>query len=138
MIKTPLFIWIFITIAIIAALHISALQFYLYWRFWWFDTLTHFLGGLWVAIFFLWAFFQSGYVSIIKNNRNHNLIVAFLASLSVGIMWEIFEYYFGIAVSDASNYVVDTITDISFDLVGGFAAYCYFVVKGYHKMEIKD
>lgn len=137
MLKTPLFIWIFITIAIVAALHLSALQFYLYWRFWWFDILTHFLGGLWVGISFLWIFFQSGHVNIAKNKRNNNLIVVFLASLAVGIMWEAFEYYFGIVVSGASNYIVDTMTDIFFDLVGGFAAYCYFVFRGYHKMELK-
>ncbi|MBM2817770.1 MAG: seg [Parcubacteria group bacterium] len=137
MLKTPLFIWIFITIAIVAALHFSALQFYLYWRFWWFDILTHFLGGFWVALSFLWLFFQFGFVNIIKNNKSYNLAVAFLASLFVGVMWEAFEYYFGIAVTDASNYITDTAMDISFDLVGGFAAYCIFLLKGYHKTELK-
>jgi|SRR3989344_2445693 len=138
MLKTPLFIWIFITIAIVAALHFSALQFYLYWRFWWFDILTHFLGGLWVAMSFLWLFFQFGFVNIIKNNKSYNLAVAFLASLFVGVMWEAFEYYFGIAVTDASNYVTDTTMDISFDLVGGFAAYCIFLLKGYHKSALNN
>ena len=69
MLKTPLFIWIFITVAIVAALHLSALQFYLYWRFWWFDLLTHFLGGLWVAVSFCGYFFNSVlliYLRIIK------------------------------------------------------------------------
>lgn len=135
MLKTPLFIWIFIIVAIVAAFHLSVLQFYLYWRFWWFDILTHFLGGLWVGISFLWLFFQSERVNIIKNNKNYNLAVAFLASLFVGIMWEVFEYYSGIAVSDASNYAIDTATDISFGLIGGFAAYCIFVFKGYDKTE---
>lgn len=138
MLKTPLFIWIFITIAIVAALHLSALQFYLYWRFWWFDILTHFLGGLWIAISFLWLLFQSGFVNIIKNNKNYNLLVAFLASLFVGIMWEVFEYYFGLTATDATNYVIDTATDISFDLIGGLVAYCIFVFKGYHKVEINN
>ena len=138
MLKTPLFIWIFITIAVIAALHFSALQFYLYWRFWWFDILTHFLGGLWVGLSFLWLFFQFGFIDIIKNNKNYNLAVAFSASLLVGVMWEVFEYYFGIAVTDASNYIVDTMTDISFDLIGGFAAYCIFLFKGYNKTELSN
>ena len=136
MLKTPLFIWIFITIVIVAALHFSALQFYLYWRFWWFDILTHFLGGLWIGISFLWLFFQFGFVNIIKNKKNYNLLVAFLGSLFVGVMWEIFEFYFGIVVSDASNYVIDTVTDISFGLIGGFAAYRIFLFKGYHKREL--
>ena len=135
MLKTPLFIWIFITIVIVAMLHFSALQFYLYWRFWWFDLLTHFLGGLWVAISFLWLFFQFGFVNIFKNDKNYNLLVAFFGSLFVGVFWEIFEYYFGLTAVNASNYVIDTVTDISFGLVGGFAAYCIFVFKGYHKVE---
>lgn len=136
MLKTPLFIWIFITIAIVAALHFSALQFYLYWKFWWFDLLTHFLGGLWIGISFLWLFFQSGFVNIIKNDKNYNLIVVFLVSLFVGVMWEAFEYYFDITNTDASNYIIDTVTDISFDLIGGFAAYCIFVFKGYHNTAL--
>ena len=136
MLKTPLFIWIFITIAIVAALHFSALQFYLYWRFWWFDILTHFIGGLWVSISFLWLFFQFGLVNIVKNNKNYNLAVAFLAAFFVSVFWEAFEYYFGIAATHAPNYAVDTATDISFDLVGGFAAYCIFLFKGYHKPEL--
>lgn len=135
MLKTPLFIWIFITIAVIATLHFSALQFYLYWRFWWFDILTHFLGGLWISISFLWLFFQFGFTNIIKNHKNYNLAVAFLASLLVGLMWEAFEYYFGIVATDAANYVVDTMTDISFDLIGGFVAYCVFLFKGYHETD---
>lgn len=138
MLKTPLFIWIFITIAVIAALHFSALQFYLYWRFWWFDILIHFFGGLWAALSFLWLFFQFGFTNIIKNNKNYNLAVAFLASFLVGVMWESFEYYFGIAVTDAANYTVDTMTDISFDLIGGFAAYCVFMFKGYHEAEFNN
>ena len=128
----------FITSAIVAALHCSALQFYLYWRFWWFDILTHFLGGLWVSISFLWLFFQFGLVNIVKNNKNYNLVVAFLAALFIGIFWEIFEYYFGLVFSDASNYIIDTATDISFDLVGGFAAYCIFLLKGYHKSALNN
>lgn len=137
MLKTPLFIWIFITISVIALLHISALQFYLYWRLWWFDILTHFLGGFWVGISFLWFFFQSGFVNIIRNDRNYNLAVAFLSSLSVGVMWEVFEYYFGISNTVASNYAIDTVTDISMDLVGGFAAYCYFIFKNYHEVKVR-
>ena len=138
MLKTPLFIWIFITVAVIAALHFSALQFYLYWRFWWFDILTHFLGGLWVAISFLWLFFQFGFTNIIKNHKNYNLAVAFSASFLVGVMWEVFEYYFGIAVTDASNYFTDTAMDISFDLAGGFAAYCIFLFKGYNETKLNN
>lgn len=92
---------------------------------------------MWIAISFLWLFFQSGFVNIIKNNKNNNLLVVFLASLFVGIAWEVFEYRFGIVFTNASNYAVDTMTDISFDLVGGFAVYCIFVFKKYHKMEIK-
>lgn len=133
MLKTPLFIQIFIVIAVIATLHFSALQFYLYWRLWWFDILTHFLLGLWIAMSFLWLFFQFGFVNIIKNSKNNNLKIALLSSFFIGIAWEIFEYHFGISFVSAPNYLTDTITDISFDLIGGFVAYHFFVFKGYHK-----
>ena len=120
MMKTPLFIRIFVLIIIIATLHFSALQFYLYWRLWWFDSLVHFFSGFWVAIFFLWLFFQFGHLNFIRNKRKHNLIVAILSSVLIGIGWEIFEYNFGIAFVKASNYASDTVTDVSFDLIGGF------------------
>lgn len=136
MLKTPLFIWVFITIVIVAILHFSALQFFLYWKFWWFDILTHFLGGLWVSISLLWLFFQFGLVNIFKNKKNHNLLVAFVGTLFVGVMWEIFEYYFGIAGVDAPNYVKDTVMDIFFDLTGGLVAYGIFVFKGYHQTNL--
>lgn len=136
MLKTPLFIWIFITIVIIAILHFSALQFFLYWKFWWFDILTHFLGGLWVSISLLWFFFQFGSVNVFKNKKNHIFLVAFVGTILIGVMWEIFEYYFGISGVNASNYVRDTATDIFFDLMGGIVAYGIFVFKGYHQTKL--
>lgn len=138
MLKTPLFIRIFIIIAVIAALHLSALQFYLYWRLWWFDILTHFLGGLWVAMFFLWLFFQFGFTNIIKNDKENNLKVALLSSLALGLAWEVFEYYFGITFINTPGYVFDTVMDISLDTIGGFVAYNFFVFKGYHKRVIGE
>lgn len=97
--------------------------------------MTHFLGGLWVAISFLWLFFQFGFINIFKNNKNYNLLVAFFSSLFVGVLWEIFEYYFGLTAVNATNYTIDTVTDISFGLVGGFVAYRVFIFKGYHKIN---
>lgn len=123
-------------IAVIAALHLSALQFYLYWRLWWFDILTHFLGGFWVSMSFLWLFFQFGFANIMKNGKNNNLKVALLSSFAVGIAWEVFEYYFGITFIGAPGYAFDTVKDISFDIIGGFAAYRFFVFKGYHKRAV--
>ncbi len=95
--------------------------------------MTHFLGGLWVAMSFLWLFFQFGFVNIIKNGKNNNLKVALLSSFAVGTAWEVFEYYFGITFVNAPNYATDTIMDISFGLIGGLVAYYFFVFKGYHK-----
>lgn len=82
---------------------------------------------------FLWLFFQFGFVNIIKNDKNNNLKIALLSSFVVGTAWEVFEYYFGITFVNAPNYATDTIMDVSFDLIGGFAAYYFFVCNGYHK-----
>ncbi|MEK7150364.1 MAG: hypothetical protein AAB736_02035 [Patescibacteria group bacterium] len=128
----------FIIIALIASLHFLAFQFYLYWRLWWFDSLMHFISGLWVAIAFFWAFFQSGHVNIIKNNKKSSLIVAIVSSFAIGIMWEIFEYSSGAVLASGSDYIFDTISDIFFDLIGGLAGYYYFIYKGYHNTEIKN
>lgn len=91
-----------------------------------------------MAIAFLWAFFQSGHVNIIKNGKKSSLLVAIASSFAIGIMWEIFEYSSGAVLASGFDYTFDTVSDLSFDLIGGLAGYYYFIYKGYHNTEIKN
>lgn len=122
--KHPLFMLWFMLLALIAILHASAIEFYLYWTYSWFDTMMHFLGGLFVGLASLWLFFVSGYIHVERHIRN----VALLASCSIiliGVSWEVFEVLAGIPIED--NYVLDTATDLTMDALGTIFATVFFI-----------
>ncbi len=114
MIKTPYFKSWFAILVSIAVLHFVGLKLYLYWTTDWFDILLHFLGGAWVALGAFWFFFCSDFVRLDKKNK---FLVIFGATLVVGILWEVFEYFFEITQM-GEVYSFDTMLDLVMDLVG--------------------
>jgi len=113
---------ILLTSIIIAGLHFTALEFYLYWVFPWFDVLMHFLGGFLVALIGIWSllYVVRMRVWICFSHRNI-LYTAIGTALAIGIGWEVFEYINGLRIKD--NYVFDTVTDLIMDLFGAMLAY---------------
>lgn len=81
---------------------------FLYWHFWWYDVMMHFIGGFAIASFFF----------IFTNNWKRS----FVAMLFVAIGWEIFEYLFNIEVLEGLKYTLDTIKDLCMDSLGAFLA----------------
>ena len=65
----------------IALLHICGVFFYLYWHFWWYDIVLHFLGGLWVA---LMALYFIGEGRSIFNQFLIAIFTAFLVGVGLG------------------------------------------------------
>ena len=102
----------FAVIATLAVLHIFALENDLYWKFQWFDLMTHFLGGIWAALFFYWVDSAFG--------RASNLLLVVGSALLLGMAWEVFELAAGI--SNAPNYVSDTLIDLLMDILGVLSA----------------
>lgn len=98
-----------------------ALKFYWYYSISWFDMLMHFLGGLWVGLFFSYIFYD-------KNPFFKQLLTVILCVLSVGILWEIFEFFIGAIAHDPFS-IRDTTSDIFFDLAGGLFAIFYCLKK---------
>ncbi len=100
---------------------IIANYFYLYWRFWWFDIIMHFLGGLWIAGLMYYLFFLSDYLP--KVFKKYSVfILTFSFVLIIGILWEIFEYITKVSVRQ-DNYVLDTYLDLLMDMFGWVLAY---------------
>lgn len=91
--------------------HIALAEF-LYWKWWWFDNLMHFLGGILIGGI---AFVAS---DVLKTPRALTFIVALLG---IGIGWEIFELGFGLY--DGAWDVVDTSTDLLMDTLGALMVY---------------
>lgn len=97
----------------VAALHLSALQWYLYWYFPWLDLLTHFLGGLWVALAAAWLLAYVG--------EKASLVRLVVITMIVGVGWEFFELYAGIPRE--ANFAFDTSLDLITDFIGSVCGY---------------
>lgn len=89
----------------------------LYWTLAWYDIMMHLLGGMWVALFLLWAShtqyggFLNRYMSI------KNLIIGVIV---VGLLWEGLELYMKFTDTADSEYLSDSSLDMLMDVIGGF------------------
>lgn len=129
MITKPLFKRTFALLILIGVGDFVANALYLYWTVWWADMIMHFSAGFCVAMagIVFWQFFLDKNISFKKA-----VAVAFMFTITVGLMWEIFETYFEIAMtSDGYSYVTDTISDLILDVSGGIlgAIYSYKVLN---------
>lgn len=97
----------------VAALHLAALEWYLYWYYPWLDLLSHFLGGLWIALAAVWL------LSYASHNVRLLRILAIVAVISIA--WEVFEYVAGIPKE--ANFVFDTSLDFLMDFIGGISGF---------------
>lgn len=81
------------------------------WGVAWFSAIAHFLGGLWAVFFFAW------WLDVLRLPRN--LVLVVVATLVLGVCWEIFEYAIGATHFPVDT--VDTMADICMDVVGASA-----------------
>lgn len=114
-----LIVFFFAASFILAFTHIIALQFYLYWQFLWLDIPMHILGGICVAL----GISILPFLRIYFFEKHQTLAVYLLATLVVGLIWEVFEYANGISLVQDEDFVLDTLLDLFFDLTGGTIGY---------------
>lgn len=117
LLKHLIFLMFFIFLA-----HLLAEQFYWYYSIAWFDMFMHFLGGVWLGLFFFYVFSRN------KQIVPFALKIIFFI-LMVGILWEVFQFF-------TKNYIggdpfdsMDTLSDIFFDLLGGLCVILYIWEK---------
>jgi hypothetical protein len=123
MLKKPLLLELLFLTILVAVLHITALELYLYWTVSWFDILMHFIGGAVIGVATTFVFFTSGYIKYPNDHWVVVLSVTLGAVLIVGLAWELWEVFVGF--TDVVNDVNDTIVDLIMDLLGGSVAYLY-------------
>ena len=103
--------------AVVFVLNYIAGLYYLFWVFWWYDVMMHFITGAAVGGFAAW-----GLLRFQPNIPPRTLFwMVFAAIMVVGIGWEIFEYMNGMYVGE-TRIVFDTVCDLILDTLGALFA----------------
>ncbi len=121
----------------IALAYVLIGKFHWDYTIWWIDMPMHFFGGFWQAMFFIWFFSIKNFTffQVPINKIDTQLIVkAVLFVLLIGILWEIFEVLVHNYVPHNTFSILDTTSDIFFDVAGGIAAILYALRKSYPKV----
>lgn len=93
-------------------------KFYWYNSIWYFDIIMHFLGGVWVGLFFIYIFS--------RESLDFLFLKVILSVLLIGISWEVSEFYVNNMIGQVPFDIVDTLFDICFDIFGGLLSVIYF------------
>ncbi len=110
-------------------LNFIATEYHLYWSLDEFDSVVHFFAGTFLAFFFIWLYFYSGFLSPSNRNFKQFLKVAALGLLVGGVLWEAFELMIGEAKYSGVNYPYDTTLDFIMDTLGAAAGLLYAYTK---------
>ena len=122
------FFWILFFVLIgVAAIHIFGNMHFLYWRFLWLDIVAHVGGGFWVGGSAVWVYTRlfSEKTGILASFPL--LVLSILSAFAVGMLWEIFEFFIWPAMLVAGDHFIDTIIDLSADVIGALFAALYFL-----------
>lgn len=111
-----------IFIFLILAVNFLANKLYWYSSLWWFDMVMHFSGGVWVGLFGLYLL-EPETISLASVFKI--LLFVFL----IGVAWEVFESFVDKVITQNSFNILDTSSDIFFDLTGGLCAILYIWKK---------
>ncbi|MEK7588709.1 MAG: hypothetical protein AAB438_02730 [Patescibacteria group bacterium] len=120
--KKKLFIRLTLLVIFIFILNFIASKLYWYSSLWWFDMPMHFLGGFWLGLAFLWLI-------PIDEPSLSKVFKIIIGVLIIGIFWELFEIGVNDILAKSPFDMVDTVSDLFFDISGGFASMIYFFTR---------
>lgn len=105
----------------------------------WFDTMTHFFGGVAGGLFLLWFFFKK--YSVWRRTSKHLYIVLLnsIGFLIVAVLWEVMEFSVQdlFEIGNALAERTDSISDLLFGLAGNFLSLIYYFLKPQYK-NVRD
>ena len=107
------------------------LKYELFFMFWWYDVVAHFLGGIWVVALAL-SLKKIFYFEIQGAYGGWALLVFVLGMVILaGVFWEWWEfvsdrYIFYTNFTYLPNVFEDTLKDLLVDLLGGIAGFLIF------------
>ena len=105
-----------------------ALERSLYWSLGWYDVMMHFLAGFVLGLAGYWLLFKSGLFFSSFYKPAFMIFVVFVAVFILGVAWEVFEIIFYNFIAQNPFDILDTISDVCFDLAGGAFALLYFFI----------
>jgi len=79
----------------------------------------HFLGGFWLGLALIWLF-------SVKELSFKIIFKIILGVFFIGILWELFEISIDKTITQNPFNILDTISDMCFDLAGGAFSIIYF------------
>lgn len=98
-----------------------------------FDNVAHFLGGFFLALFFI-DYFRKALMA--ERRLLGDILIIVGASLIIGVFWEIFEFVLTVS-QDYTNItfrmgdLADTLKDLLVDMAG--AAMMFFLIRHRHR-----
>ncbi len=107
-------------IFLIFLLNYLAMEFYWYTSIWYFDMIMHFLGGVWLSLAII-------YFSPPQKADLSYALKVLLAVFAIGFGWEIFEVLIDRFITQDIFNLLDTLSDLFFDVSGGAAVLLYLL-----------
>lgn len=117
--QKKLSIYLVSLILFIFAVNYIAMKFYWYSAIWYFDMPMHLLGGFWLGFALIWLF-------RLKELSFKLIFKIILCVFLIGILWELFEIFVDKTIAQNPFNILDTISDMCFDLAGGGLSIIYF------------
>ena len=122
-------------IILIFAFNFIALRLYFYSSVWYFDMIMHFLGGGWLGLLVMWIIFSKLFFENISLEFSFRLINQIVFGvLIIGVSWELYEILVNNIIFKIPFYILDTSSDVFFDLAGGTFAVFYFFFYFFKKI----
>lgn len=123
-------------LAAIVALHVTSFVTGWYVTSFWIPVFLHAMGGVWVGSLFLFLANQRGGVPFFARLPFSMMFVLTLGFAAfMGVLWEFFEFILTRTMPekflfvDANTYLVDTMGDLTVDLIGASLAFFWYYMR---------
>ena len=110
-------VWLLVFLVAIAVVQGFAGAYHWYWEMRWLDMPMHFAGGAWLAGFAVWWQYSRRW--LVAQSFPKLLGVCLVYALSIGLVWEAYEAVVSYLTGGEMNEILDTLSDLLFDILGG-------------------
>jgi hypothetical protein len=95
------------------------MKFFWFQSIWWFDMPMHFWGGFSSFLLIAYVFYKR---FDLHRFSFRGMMTVLLLTILVGLLWEVLEYFLYTVLNGSKFDVIDTLSDVFFDIAGGLFA----------------